>query len=106
MTVVSEVQRKGDILSLIESLGCLATGSTISILTRFDAIDLLLRFAIGPRHRPADSIDIVASRHARITLSNAASFLDEAMVSNDNRARIRLHAASLVSVVKKVSGWY
>ena len=107
MTAVSEVQKRGDILfGLIESLGRLAADSTASILNRFEAIDLLLRLAIGPRCRPADSIDVAASRHARTALSDASSFLDQTMRSNNNRARIRLHAASLARLVGKVSGWY
>lgn len=107
MTAKSEVQRKGDVLpGLIECLGRLATDSTASIFNRFDAIDLLLRLTIGPRYRPADSIDVAASRHAQIVLSETASFLDRIMTSNNNRARVRLHAASLAGLVTKVSGWY
>ena len=107
LTVVSEVQGRGDVLpGLIESLRRLGTDSTASIFNRFEAIDLLLRLAIGPRYRPADSTDVAASRHARIALSETICFLDETMTSNDNRARIRLHAASLARLVRKVSGWY
>jgi hypothetical protein len=107
MTVASEVQGKGDILrGLIESLGRLAADSTASIFNRFEAIDLLLRLAVGPRYRPADSIDVATTLHARIALSDTVSFLDRTMTSNDNRARIRLHAASLARLVRKVSSWY
>jgi hypothetical protein len=104
MTAESEVQIKSDVLpGLIESLGRLATDSTASIFNRFEAIDLLLRLAMGPRNRPPDSVDVAASCHARIALSDAASFLDQTMTSNSIRARIRLHAASLASLVSKVS---
>jgi hypothetical protein len=103
MTAVSEVQKRGDVLpGLIECLGRVASDSTASIFDRFGAIDLLLRLAIGPRYRPPDSIDVIASGYARIALSDAAIFLDRAMTSNKNGARIRLHAASLASVVMKV----
>ena len=106
MTVVSEVQGKGDVLSgLIESLERLASDSTASIFNRFEAIDLLLRLAIGPRFRSADDVAVVSSLHARLALSDTVSFLDETMASNANRARIRLHAASLARLARKVSGW-
>jgi hypothetical protein len=105
MTVECEVQKKDDVLhGLVESLGRLAVDSTASICNRFEAIDLLLRLAIGPRCRPADSCDFAVGRSARITLSDVASFLERIMTSNDYRARIRLHAASLGSLVMKVSG--
>jgi hypothetical protein len=104
MATESEVQKKGDALSsLVECLGRLAADSEATIISRLEAIDLLLRLAIGPRNRPADSIDAVASRNARFALSDTASFLDETMTSN-NRARIRLHAASLARFVSKLSG--
>jgi hypothetical protein len=107
MTAESEVQMKGDVLlALIESLGRLATDSTASIFNRFEAIDLLLRLAIGPRNRPADNVDVAASCYALIAVSDAASFLNQTMTSNSNRARIRLHAASLASLVSKMSGSY
>ena len=107
MTVVSEVQGKGDVLpGLIESLRRLAADSTASIFNRFEAIDLLLRVAIGPRYCSADDVDVASSLHARIALSDTVPFLDETMASNDNRARIRLHAASLARLVRKVSGWH
>jgi hypothetical protein len=107
VTASSEVQRKDDIVSsLIESLGRLATDSTASILNRFEAIDLLLRLAIGPRCRPADGVDVAASLHARIALSDSLFFLDQLMTANGNRARIRLHAASLARLVRHVCGWY
>jgi|SRR5689334_15630670 hypothetical protein len=106
MTVVSEVQGKGDVLpGLIQCLGRLATDSTASLFNRFEAVHLLLRLAIGPRYRSADGVDVTASLHARIALSDTVPFLDETMTSNDNRARIRLHAASLARLVRKVSGW-
>lgn len=106
MTVQTEVKTKDDVLpGLIECLERLATDSTASIFNRFEAIELLLRLAVGPRHRPADRTDVDASRHARIALSTAASFLDKTMKSNNNRARIRLHAACLASLVSKVSGY-
>jgi len=104
MTAESEAQKKGDVLpGLVECLGTLATDSTASTFNRLEAIDLLLRLAIGPRNRPANSIDVVASRNARFALSDAAPFLDETMTSN-NRARIRLHAATLARLVSKLSG--
>ena len=105
MTAESEVQRKSDVLpGLIESLGRLATDSAAPIVNRFEAIDLLLRLATGPRYRPADSVDVAASRNARIALSDATPFLDQTMTSNSNRARIRLRAATLASLVSTVSG--
>lgn len=65
MAVISELQKKSDVLpGLIESLGRLATDSTASVANRFEAIYLLLRFAIGPRYRPTDSIDAAAGRDA------------------------------------------
>jgi hypothetical protein len=101
----AEVQINGDVLpGLVECLGTLATDSTASTFNRLDAIDLLLRLAIGPRSRPANSIDAVVSRNARFALSDAAPFLDETMTSN-NRARIRLHAATLARLVNKLSGY-
>ena len=105
MTAKSEVQKKGDVLpGLIECLGRLVTDSTTSVLNRLAAIDLLLRIVLGPRHRPTDSTDVEASHHARIALSGATSFLDQTMTSNNNRARIRLHAASLASLVNNCIG--
>ena len=104
MATESEVQTKGNArLGLVECLGRLAADSTATTINRLEAIDLLLRLAIGPRNRPANNIDAVASRDARFALSDTASFLDETMMSN-NRARIRLHAASLASFVSKLSG--
>src|SRR3974390_1843009 len=84
--------------NLVEALGRVATDSNATVTNRFEAIELLLRLAIGPRTRPADAVDVVASQKARIALSEAASFLDQIMVSN-NRARILLHAASLASLI-------
>ena len=107
MSAQSEIRKDGDVLpGLIECLARLAADSSASIRNRLDAVALLLRFAIGPRSRSAGSIDVAASRNARIALSDTVSFLDEIMTSNDNRARIRLHAASLALLVRKVSGWY
>ena len=104
MAIESEVQNKGDVLpGLVECLGRLAADSTASTFNRLEAVDLLLRLAIGPRNRPADSIDAVASRNARFALSDVVPFLDQTMTSN-NRARIRLHAASLARFVSKLSG--
>ena len=104
MATESEVQSNGDARSgLVECLGRLAVDSAATTINRLEAIDLLLRLAIGPRNRPADSIDAVASRDARFALSDTSSFLDETMMSN-NRARIRLHAASLARFVSKLSG--
>jgi hypothetical protein len=103
MTVESEAQINGGVLpGLVECLGRLAIDSTASTLNRLEAIDLLLRLAIGPRNRPANSIDVVASRNARFALSDAAPFLDQTMTSN-NGARIRLHAATLARLVSKTS---
>jgi len=107
MSTQSEIQKDRDVLpGLIECLAGLAADSSASILNRLDAIALLLRFAIGPRSRPADSIDAAASRNARIALLDAASFLNQTMTSNNNRARIRLQAASLASIATKVSASY
>jgi len=107
MMVEPEAPKRGDVLlGLVESLGRLAADSTTSIISRFEAIDLLLRLAIGPRHRGADGVDVTASRHARITLANVGWFLDQTMTSTDNRARIRLHAASLSRLVTTVAGRY
>lgn len=105
--MAADVQKKSDVLlGLIECLGRLATDTTASIFNRFEAINLLLRLAIGPRHRPASSIDIAAGLYARIALSDAILFLDQTMTSKNNRARIRLHAAALASLVTRVSGLY
>ena len=76
--------------------------STASVFNRLEAIEILLRLAIGPRNRPADSTDVTVSRNARIVLSDAAPFLDQTMISKNNRARIRLQAASLASLVGKL----
>lgn len=96
MTADSNGPKKADVLpGLVESLGTLATDSTASIFDRLEAIEILLRLAIGPRKRPADGIDVAASRDARIVLSDAAPFLVQIMTSKNNRARVRLQAASL-----------
>ena len=103
MTREFEVQKKSDVLpGLVECLGRLATDLTAPTFNRLEAIDLLLRLAIGPRNRPANSIDVVASRYARFALSDTAPFLDQTMTSN-NRARIRLHAATLARLVSNLS---
>jgi hypothetical protein len=104
MTADSTGPKKADVLpGLVESLGTLATDSTASIFNRLEAIEILLRLAIGPRKRPADGIDVAASRDARIVLSDAAPFLLQIMTSKDNRARVRLQAASLASLVGKLA---
>jgi hypothetical protein len=104
MTTESEVQKKDDVLpGLVERLDRVATDSSVSEFNRLEAIEILLRLAIGPRSRPADSTDVAASRNARIALSDAAPFLHQVMESN-NRARIRLHAASLARFVGELSG--
>jgi hypothetical protein len=82
----------------------LATDSTASTFNRLEAIDLLLRLAVGPRNRSADSVDVVASHNARIALWNANTFLVQTMTSRNNRARIRLHAATLGTLVGRLSG--
>jgi hypothetical protein len=104
MTAGSEVQKKDDVLpGLIECLDRVATDSSVSALNRLEAIEILLRLAIGPRSRSADSTDLAASRDARIALSDAAPFLHQVMESN-NRARIRLHAASVARFVGQLPG--
>jgi hypothetical protein len=104
MTAESEFQKKDDVLpGLIECLDRVATDSSVSAFNRLEAIEILLRLAIGPRSRSADSTDVAASCNARIALSSAAPFLHQVMESND-RARIRLHAASLARFVGKLSG--
>ena len=96
--------KKADVLpGLVESLGTLATDLTASDFNRLEAIEILLRLAIGPRNRPADRIDVAASRNARIVLSDTAPILDQTMISKNNRARIRLQAASLASLVGKLA---
>ena len=103
MTAEAEAQIKGDVLpGLVECLGRLATDSSASTFNRLEAIGLLLRLAIGPCNRPADGVDVAASRNARIALWDATEFLDQTMTSN-NRARLRLHAASLARVVGKLA---
>lgn len=103
MMIESEVQKRGDVLpGLIESLGALARNSSATILNRFQAVDLLMRLAIGPRARPADNADLAASRCARIALSDAASFLEQAMTSTEHRARVRLHAACLARLIGRI----
>ena len=103
MSTQPEIQKDRDAIpGLIECLARLATDSSASILNRLDAVALLLRFAIGPRSRPAGSVDLAASHNARIALSDAVAFLDQAMTSTHNRARTRLHAASLASLATKV----
>jgi len=98
------IVKKSDILpSLIEYLGRLANDSDASIFNRFEAIELLLRVAIGPRRRHADDNDVAASRHACTALSEANLFLSQTMTSKDHRARVRLQAASLATLVTKVS---
>ena len=105
MKAESEVQTKGEVLpGLVERLGKLATDSTASTVNRLEAIDLLLRLAIGPRNRAADGVDVVTCHNARIVLSEASQFLDETMTSSNNRARLRLHAASLACLVGKLAG--
>jgi hypothetical protein len=104
MMVDPEVRTKGDVLpALIEYLWWLSTDPLASSFNRFEAIELLLRIAMGPRCRPSDSIDAAASNRARIALSETAAFLNQTMTSNANRARVRLHAASSASLVTKVS---
>ena len=104
MTADPTGPKKADVLpGLVESLGTLATDLTASIFNRLEAIEILLRLAVGPRKRPADGIDVAASRDARIVLSDAAPFLFQIMTSKDNRARVRLQAASLASLVGKVA---
>jgi hypothetical protein len=104
MTADSTGPIKADVLpGLVESLGTLATDSTASIFNRLEAIEILLRLAIGPRKRPADGIDVAASHDARIVLSDAAPFLVQIMTSKNNRARIRLQAASLARLVGKLA---
>jgi len=104
MTAGSTGPKKADVLpGLVESLGTLATDSTASIFNRLEAIEILLRLAIGPRKRPADGIDVAASHDARIVLSDAAPFLVQIMTSKNNRARVRLQAASLASLVGKLA---
>jgi hypothetical protein len=96
--------KKSDILSsLIESLGRLANDSNAPIFNRFEAVELLLRLAIGPRYRHADGNDAIARRHACAALSKASLFLSQTMTSKNNRARVRLQAASLATLVTKVS---
>jgi hypothetical protein len=107
MSTQSDIQKDGDALpGLIECLARLAADSGASIRNRLDAVALLLRFAIGPRSRPADGVAAAAIGKARIALADAAAFLDQTMASNNHRARIRLHAASLASLAAKVSGSY
>ena len=104
MTTESKVQAKDDVLpSLVECLDRVATDSSVSAFNRLEAIEILLRVAIGPRSRSADSTDVAASRNARIALSDAAPFLHQVMESN-NRARIRLHAASLARFIGELPG--
>ena len=104
MTTESEIPKRDDVLpGLIECLDRVATDSSVSAFNRLEAIEILLRLAIGPRSRSADSTDVAASRDARIALSDAAPFLHQVMESND-RARIRLHAASLARFVRQLSG--
>jgi hypothetical protein len=104
MTTGSEVQTKDDVLpDLVGCLDRVAMDSSVSAFNRLEAIEILLRLAIGPRSRSADSTDVAASRSARIALLDTAPFLHEVMESN-NRARIRLHAASLARFVGELSG--
>jgi hypothetical protein len=104
MTTESEIQKRDEVLpGLVECLDRVATDSSVSAFNRLEAIEILLRLAIGPRSRSADSSDVAASRNARIALSDAAPFLHQVMESN-NRARIRLHAASLARFVGQLSG--
>lgn len=106
MSADSSGSKKADVLpGLVESLGTLVTDSTASVFNRLEAIEILVRLAIGPRNRPADRIDVAASRNARIVLSDAAPFLDQTMISKNNRARIRLQAASLASLVGKLASY-
>ena len=103
-TAYSTGPKKADVLpGLVENLGTLATNSAASIFNRLEAIEILLCLAIGPRKRPADGIDVATSRDARIVLSDVVPFLVQIMTSKNNRARVRLQAASLASLVGKLA---
>jgi hypothetical protein len=84
----------GSVPRIVESMGEMATRPKTSATNRLQAIEILLRIAVGPSGRPREQTDIVASADASTALSRAVPFLDE-IVKSHTSARIRTRALKL-----------
>ena len=69
---------------------------------RLKAMGLLLRIAMGPSNRPAEDMDVVASRDARNALFDAAPFLEEIIKKSRRLGWNSVRAARLASRIGEI----
>jgi hypothetical protein len=81
------------------NMGGIAIEPKASATKRMQAIDILLRIAMGSNGHPFEAPEAVAGLDARTALSRAAPFLDE-IAKSQASTRIRARAANLVARVR------
>lgn len=88
---------------IVTSMGKDATDPETAPTKRMQAMDILLRVAVGPSGRPADEADAAAARDARGALSRALPLLEQA-IKTSKSARIVSRASKLVERIRRSLG--
>jgi hypothetical protein len=101
MTIEAEVQKimRDALPNIVKNMGKIAIDANASATNRLEAMRVLLRVVRGPNNCAAD---IVASRDARIALSDSAPFLEQIVKSHESK-RIRARATKLAKHISKLA---
>ena len=87
---------------VVKNVNRVASDRKAATRERLKAIGLLLRIAMGPSNRPAEDVDVVASRDARNALFDAAPFLEEIVKKSRRLGWNASRAARLASRIRKI----
>ena len=87
---------------VVKNVSRVASDRKAATRERLKAIGLLLRIAMGPSNRPAEDVDVVASRDARNALFDAAPFLEEIVKKSRRLGWNASRAARLASRIRKI----
>lgn len=87
---------------VVKNVSKVASDPNAATRERLKAIGLLLRIAMGPSNRPAEDVDVVASRDARNALFDAAPFLEEIVKKSRRLGWNTVRAARLASRISEI----
>jgi hypothetical protein len=98
----SETTLPSTLRVVVKNVSKVASDPKAATRERLKAIGLLLRIAMGPSNRPAEDMDVVASRDARNALFDAAPFLEEIIKKSRRLGWNSLRAARLASRIGEI----
>ena len=97
-----ETAPPSDLRLVVKNVSKVASDPKAATRERLKAIGLLLRIAMGPSNRPAEDVDVVASRDARNALLDAAPFLEEIVKKSRRLGWNTVRAARLASRISEI----